>query len=137
MNSILEILKLPGFHGNISVEEVEKELKTQGKETYVVRFSSSTVGAFVITTFSNKGKFNHIKVDAHPKGFVAEFKFQKKEGTEMKKFSAESLTKLVVDVVSFCNIKSEQPPSSFAWIFSRDFSDDLKLGFYGRTFVLE
>jgi len=60
MDSIVDYLKIPGFYGNISSEEAEKELKTQfeknGKETYLIRFSSSTVGSFVLTLCSKKRK---------------------------------------------------------------------------------
>jgi len=130
MSSMIEFLKLPVFHGIMSSEEAEKELK--GKDTYLIRLSSSTVGAFVISICTKKGKINHIKVDSHEGLFVAEFKIQKKEGkSETKKFSNKSFKKLVDDVVSQFKIKTV-PVSSFAYIFS----EKSEISLYGSTFYM-
>jgi len=135
MNTLFEFLKLPGFFGNISSEEAEQEIKKQTEQSYLIRFSSSTVGAFVLTMSSKKGKMIHIKIDPHPKeGFVAKYEIrQKKEGTtENKKFSNHSLKKLVDEILSDQSIKLEtHPKSAFAWIFSEH-----NAGNYATTFYL-
>jgi len=116
MKTVVDIMRLPGFYGNISTEEVEKELKSQGKEGYLIRFSSSTVGAFVLSTYK-KGKITQIKVDSNALGFSSEITIQKKGKKENKKFENKTLKKLVAEVVAQLKIKSE-PTSPFQWIFN-------------------
>jgi len=118
LKSIIELMQLPGFYGNISSEEVEKELKSQGKDTYLIRLSSSTVGAFALSTYK-KGKVSHIKIDVQAAGgYGAEMTIQKKEKKkEIKKFQNKSLKKLVAELVSQLKIKND-PSSPFGWIFN-------------------
>jgi len=129
MKSIIKYLELPGFYGNISYEEEEKELKNQGKSTYLIRFSNSTVGSFVLTVCSKKGKIDHFKIDSHSQGFSSEIRVRKKDKTETTRFYEHSFETLLVKLLSTLKIKSD-PPSRFAWIFSpyqqRDLTDSTK-----------
>jgi len=76
---------------------------------------------------------NHIKIDPHQEGFVAEIKIQKKEGkTTNQKFSNQSFPKLVEEILSQFKI-TYKPTSSFAWVFTSTDDDPHN---YGKTYYV-
>jgi len=62
LNSIVELLKRPWFHGDISSEQAEKLLQKRDKGDFLIRFSSRDPGCYAITTRAKDGNLKHYKI---------------------------------------------------------------------------
>jgi len=56
------------FHGEMTREEAELQLKPKREGAYLIRFSASTPGSFTLSVKHQKKKFLHLRISRTPEG---------------------------------------------------------------------
>jgi len=109
LGRIVDLLKKPWFHGDLSSDLAEKTIRKVGRKgAYLVRFSSRDPGCYAITTIAKDSKLKHYKV-LHKPG----------AGYLVGKIETHTLEELVTKYRGELYLKHAAPGSPYTEIFQR------------------
>jgi len=114
---IEDVLKLPYFHGEMSVGEAEKVLKDEKKKSFMVRFSLRIPGCFSLSLVDEDGKVRHKTITHSP-------------GTHFiigETFDAPNIAEIVIRYGNQLALKFPYPDSPYAYIFQKGGKEDKKV----------
>jgi len=135
VENAISVANAPWFFGFVSSNESKKFLETQSVGTFLIRFSGTVLGTFVLDYVNEQDHIRSVRLKGHPEGgFVAKVEGGKEKGFKTLHELVDTYQKLGVLITPFSSTLPEKP-----WFFgdlTREEASQLLTGQKYGTFIV-